>query len=164
MLIGPATGDDQVAIILGGATDVIGVVRRFHPATAVAEEFKLELFSRAEDVLDGDTQFETFGTGDANRTQDPALHVDGLTPIIEQAGHADRTLSDLRTEGLPEKEMHAAGFQPMPRTQGPGTHVGRLEQSQAGGRIQGERRQVRTHPVGGEYDEAGDLCLPARAG
>ena len=63
-----------------------------------------------------------------------------------------------------EKEVHAAGFQPMPGTQRPGSHVGRLEQSQAGGRIQGERRQARPRPVGGEHDEAGDLCLPACAG
>ena len=127
MLIGPATGDDQVAMIRGGAKNVVGVVWRLHPATAVAEEFKFELFSRAEDVLDGDAQFETFGTGDADRIQDPALHIDGFAPIVEEAGHADRTLGDLRAEGLPEKEMHAAGFQPMPRTQSPGTHIGRLE-------------------------------------
>ena len=43
MLVGPATGDDEVAMVVGGATDIVGVVRRLHPATAVAEELEFEL-------------------------------------------------------------------------------------------------------------------------
>ena len=83
MLIGPAPGDDQVAMVRGRAKNIVGIVRRLHPTTAVAEELEFELVGRAEDVRGGDAQFETFGTGDTDRIQDPALHIDGLTPIVE---------------------------------------------------------------------------------
>ena len=83
MPIGPAPGDDQVTMVRGGAKNIVGIVRRLHPATAVAQELEFELVGCAEDVRGGDAQFETFGTGDADRIQDPALHIDGFTPIIE---------------------------------------------------------------------------------
>ena len=53
-------------MVVGGATDVVGIVRRLHPATAVTQELEFELIGGTEDVLEGDAQLETFGTGDAD--------------------------------------------------------------------------------------------------
>ena len=156
--------DDEVAMVVGGTSDVVGVVRRLDPAVAVAQELEFGLGGGAQDLVGRDAQLEAFGAGDADGTQRPPLHVDGLAPVVEGAGDAHRAGRGFGAERLPEEEMDAAAFQPMARAQGPGADVGRLEQRQAGGRIQGQRRQTRSRPVAREHDEAGDLRLPARAG
>ena len=113
MLVRAETGDDQVAMVRGGAKDIISVVRRFHPAAAIAQELEFDLVGGTEHLLDGDAQFETLGAVDADRAQCPALHVDSLAPIVERTRHAHRAVGDFGAQGLPEKEMHAAGGQPM---------------------------------------------------
>ena len=164
MSVGAPTGDDEVAVITLVATDVVGVVRRLDPAVALAPELEDGLIGFAEDFREVRGEFEAFGARHADRTQLPTLHVDGAAPVIEGSDHADGTLRGLRTERLPEKEMDAAALHPVPRTQGPGADVGRLEQGQPGRRVQRERRQPRTSPVARERDQPGDLRLPAGAG
>ena len=164
MSVGAATGDDEVAVISLVATDVIGVVRRLDPAVAGAQELEDGLVSLSEDFREVRGELEAFGAGHADRTQLPALHVDGAAPVVEGPDHADVTVRGLRTKRLPEEEMDAPALDPVPRTQGPGTHVRRLEQGQPRGRIQRERRQPRTSPITRERDQPGDLRLPAGAG